>query len=116
MSAPHQLSPHQDCPRRRAVILKFSLQGLKIYSGEGEVGTRVGAGEDRTGVLLPGNALASTQPCTAPPASPAAQPALGLWTSSLQGPPALASMDDSFSSLSPAGCQPTRISGGHLLA
>ncbi|XP_032751550.1 SH2 domain-containing protein 5 isoform X2 [Rattus rattus] len=27
----------QDCSRRRAVILKFSLQGLKIYSGEGEV-------------------------------------------------------------------------------
>lgn len=70
MSAPHQLSPPQDCPRRRAVILKFSLQGLKIYSGEGEVGTHVGAGEDRTGVLLPGNALASIQPCTAPPASP----------------------------------------------
>ena len=35
---PHHLSPTQDCPRRRAVILKFSLQGLKIYSGEGEVG------------------------------------------------------------------------------
>ncbi|XP_006145248.1 SH2 domain-containing protein 5 isoform X1 [Tupaia chinensis] len=27
----------KDCPRRRAVILKFSLQGLKICSGEGEV-------------------------------------------------------------------------------
>nr|KAF6445112.1 SH2 domain containing 5 [Molossus molossus] len=27
----------RDCPRRRAIILKFSLQGLKIYSGEGEV-------------------------------------------------------------------------------
>lgn len=37
--APHHFSPTQDCPRRRAVILKFSLQGLKIYSGEGEVGT-----------------------------------------------------------------------------
>lgn len=36
-----QLSSPQDCSRRRAVILKFSLQGLKIYSGEGEVG-RVG--------------------------------------------------------------------------
>ncbi|XP_059936497.1 SH2 domain-containing protein 5 isoform X3 [Mesoplodon densirostris] len=94
-----QLWALKDCPRRRAVILKFSLQGLKIYSGEGEVGTRVGAGEDRTGVLLPGKALASPQPCTAPPASPAAQPALGLWMSPLQGPPALASVDDSFSSL-----------------
>uniref|UniRef100_A0A8B9PVY0 SH2 domain containing 5 n=1 Tax=Apteryx owenii TaxID=8824 RepID=A0A8B9PVY0_APTOW len=28
------LSP--DCPRRRAVVLKFSLQGLKIYGGDGE--------------------------------------------------------------------------------
>ncbi|XP_048205798.1 SH2 domain-containing protein 5 [Perognathus longimembris pacificus] len=32
----HQLRALKDCPRRRAVILKFSLQGLKIYSGEGE--------------------------------------------------------------------------------
>ncbi|XP_069935293.1 SH2 domain-containing protein 5 isoform X2 [Oryctolagus cuniculus] len=32
-----QLWTLKDCPRRRAVILKFSLQGLKIYSGEGEV-------------------------------------------------------------------------------
>ncbi|XP_021486441.1 SH2 domain-containing protein 5 isoform X1 [Meriones unguiculatus] len=32
-----QLWALQDCSRRRAVILKFSLQGLKIYSGEGEV-------------------------------------------------------------------------------
>ncbi|XP_004592351.2 SH2 domain-containing protein 5 [Ochotona princeps] len=32
-----QLWQLKDCPRRRAVILKFSLQGLKIYSGEGEV-------------------------------------------------------------------------------
>nr|XP_045006368.1 SH2 domain-containing protein 5 isoform X2 [Jaculus jaculus] len=32
-----QLWALKDCPRRRAVILKFSLQGLKIYSGEGEV-------------------------------------------------------------------------------
>ncbi|XP_047422408.1 SH2 domain-containing protein 5 isoform X1 [Sciurus carolinensis] len=31
----------KDCPRRRAVILKFSLQGLKVYSGEGEVGAQV---------------------------------------------------------------------------
>ncbi|XP_013375201.1 PREDICTED: SH2 domain-containing protein 5 isoform X2 [Chinchilla lanigera] len=31
-----QLWALKDCPRRRAVILKFSLQGLKIYSGEGE--------------------------------------------------------------------------------
>lgn len=46
--APHPLSLTQDCPRRRAVILKFSLQGLKIYSGEGEVGAHVGAGEDWT--------------------------------------------------------------------
>lgn len=42
--APHSLSPTQDCPRRRAVILKFSLQGLKIYSGEGEVGALGGRG------------------------------------------------------------------------
>ncbi|KAK1340409.1 hypothetical protein QTO34_018978 [Cnephaeus nilssonii] len=35
-----QLWALKDCPRRRAVILKFSLQGLKIYSGEGEVGAR----------------------------------------------------------------------------
>ncbi|XP_012889186.1 PREDICTED: SH2 domain-containing protein 5 [Dipodomys ordii] len=33
----HQLWALKDCPRRRAVILKFSLQGLKIYSGEGEM-------------------------------------------------------------------------------
>ncbi|XP_008836824.1 SH2 domain-containing protein 5 isoform X3 [Nannospalax galili] len=32
-----QLWVLKDCSRRRAVILKFSLQGLKIYSGEGEV-------------------------------------------------------------------------------
>ncbi|XP_057641213.1 SH2 domain-containing protein 5 isoform X4 [Chionomys nivalis] len=32
-----QLWALQDCSRRRAVILKFSLQGLKVYSGEGEV-------------------------------------------------------------------------------
>ncbi|XP_020024251.2 SH2 domain-containing protein 5 isoform X1 [Castor canadensis] len=32
-----QLWALKDCPRRRAVILKFSLQGIKIYSGEGEV-------------------------------------------------------------------------------
>ncbi|XP_004850535.1 SH2 domain-containing protein 5 isoform X1 [Heterocephalus glaber] len=32
-----QLWALKDCPRRRAVILKFNLQGLKIYSGEGEV-------------------------------------------------------------------------------
>ncbi|XP_004678628.1 PREDICTED: SH2 domain-containing protein 5 [Condylura cristata] len=32
-----QLWALKDCPRRRAVILKISLQGLKIYSGEGEV-------------------------------------------------------------------------------
>ncbi|XP_073089438.1 SH2 domain-containing protein 5 isoform X1 [Manis javanica] len=31
-----QLWALKDSPRRRAVILKFSLQGLKIYSGEGE--------------------------------------------------------------------------------
>ncbi|XP_074074336.1 SH2 domain-containing protein 5 [Macrotis lagotis] len=31
-----QLWALKDCPRRRAVILKFSLQGLKIYSAEGE--------------------------------------------------------------------------------
>ncbi|XP_008588874.1 PREDICTED: SH2 domain-containing protein 5 isoform X1 [Galeopterus variegatus] len=32
-----QLWALKDCPRRRAVILKFSLQGLKIYSAEGEM-------------------------------------------------------------------------------
>ncbi|XP_045715404.1 SH2 domain-containing protein 5 isoform X2 [Phyllostomus hastatus] len=32
-----QLWALKDCPRRRAVVLKFSLQGLKIYSGESEV-------------------------------------------------------------------------------
>ncbi|NWJ09848.1 SH2D5 protein, partial [Crypturellus undulatus] len=31
-----RLSARQDCPRRRAVVLKFSLQGLKVYSGDGE--------------------------------------------------------------------------------
>ncbi|XP_074162127.1 SH2 domain-containing protein 5 [Sminthopsis crassicaudata] len=31
-----QLWALKDCPRRRAVILKFSLQGVKIYSAEGE--------------------------------------------------------------------------------
>ncbi|XP_040143983.2 SH2 domain-containing protein 5 isoform X5 [Ictidomys tridecemlineatus] len=41
----------KDCPRRRAVILKFSLQGLKVYSGEGEVGAQEGQ------VLLMAHAL-----------------------------------------------------------
>ncbi|NWY00472.1 SH2D5 protein, partial [Nothoprocta ornata] len=26
----------QDCPRRRSVVLKFSLQGLKVYGADGE--------------------------------------------------------------------------------
>ncbi|XP_077167735.1 SH2 domain-containing protein 5 isoform X3 [Paroedura picta] len=32
-----QLQGLKECPRRRAVILKFCLQGLKMYSMEGEV-------------------------------------------------------------------------------
>ncbi|XP_064353132.1 SH2 domain-containing protein 5 [Dromaius novaehollandiae] len=31
-----QLRALKDCPRRRAVVLKFSLQGLKVYGGDGE--------------------------------------------------------------------------------
>uniref|UniRef100_A0A8C8S346 SH2 domain containing 5 n=1 Tax=Pelusios castaneus TaxID=367368 RepID=A0A8C8S346_9SAUR len=31
-----QLQSLKDCPRRRSVMVKFSLQGLKIYSAEGE--------------------------------------------------------------------------------
>uniref|UniRef100_A0A7M4FIT7 SH2 domain containing 5 n=1 Tax=Crocodylus porosus TaxID=8502 RepID=A0A7M4FIT7_CROPO len=31
-----QLQALKDCPRRRSVVVKFSLQGLKIYSAEGE--------------------------------------------------------------------------------
>uniref|UniRef100_A0A8B9VWY1 SH2 domain containing 5 n=1 Tax=Anas zonorhyncha TaxID=75864 RepID=A0A8B9VWY1_9AVES len=27
---------HQDCPRRRSVVLRFSLQGLKVYGADGE--------------------------------------------------------------------------------
>uniref|UniRef100_A0A8B9GRP9 SH2 domain containing 5 n=1 Tax=Amazona collaria TaxID=241587 RepID=A0A8B9GRP9_9PSIT len=30
------VSPGQDCPRRRLVVLRFSLQGLKVYSADGE--------------------------------------------------------------------------------
>lgn len=30
--------PHQDCPRRKSVVLRFSLQGLKVYGADGEVG------------------------------------------------------------------------------
>ncbi|NXG71141.1 SH2D5 protein, partial [Baryphthengus martii] len=26
----------QDCPRRRSVVLRFSLQGLKVYGADGE--------------------------------------------------------------------------------
>lgn len=32
------VSPGQDCPRRRSVLLRFSLQGLKVYGADGEVG------------------------------------------------------------------------------
>lgn len=47
------LSSPQDCSRRRAVILKFSLQGIKIYSGEGEVGgMRAPGSEDQMGYGL----------------------------------------------------------------
>ncbi|XP_019367545.1 PREDICTED: SH2 domain-containing protein 5 [Gavialis gangeticus] len=31
-----QLQSLKDCPRRRSVVVKFSLQGLKIYSADGE--------------------------------------------------------------------------------
>uniref|UniRef100_A0A8C3UW28 SH2 domain containing 5 n=1 Tax=Catharus ustulatus TaxID=91951 RepID=A0A8C3UW28_CATUS len=30
------ISPGQDCPRRRSVLLRFSLQGLKVYGADGE--------------------------------------------------------------------------------
>ncbi|KAI1231346.1 SH2 domain-containing protein 5, partial [Lamprotornis superbus] len=30
------ISPGQDCPRRRSVVLRFSLQGLKVYDVDGE--------------------------------------------------------------------------------
>ncbi|NWI00095.1 SH2D5 protein, partial [Tichodroma muraria] len=31
-----QLRALKDCPRRRSVVLRFSLQGLKVYSADGE--------------------------------------------------------------------------------
>ncbi|NXJ99012.1 SH2D5 protein, partial [Corythaixoides concolor] len=31
-----QLQALKDCPRRRPVVLRFSLQGLKVYSADGE--------------------------------------------------------------------------------
>ncbi|XP_065593899.1 SH2 domain-containing protein 5 isoform X2 [Cyrtonyx montezumae] len=31
-----QLQALKDCPRRRSVVLRFSLQGLKVYSADGE--------------------------------------------------------------------------------
>uniref|UniRef100_A0A8C0U7B6 SH2 domain containing 5 n=1 Tax=Cyanistes caeruleus TaxID=156563 RepID=A0A8C0U7B6_CYACU len=34
-----QLWTLKDCPRRRPVVLRFSLQGLKVYSADGEVQT-----------------------------------------------------------------------------
>lgn len=40
----YQLSPGQDCPRRRSVVLRFSLQGLKVYGADGEVGGWGGQG------------------------------------------------------------------------
>ncbi|XP_009994070.1 PREDICTED: SH2 domain-containing protein 5 [Chaetura pelagica] len=33
-----QLQKLKDCPRRRSVVLRFSLQGLKVYDADGEVG------------------------------------------------------------------------------
>lgn len=36
--------PRQDCPRRRSVVLRFSLQGLKVYGADGEVGGWGGQG------------------------------------------------------------------------
>ncbi|NWV74094.1 SH2D5 protein, partial [Dasyornis broadbenti] len=33
-----QLRALKDCPRRRPVVLRFSLQGLKVYGADGEVG------------------------------------------------------------------------------
>ncbi|NWS07035.1 SH2D5 protein, partial [Motacilla alba] len=33
-----QLRALKDCPRRRSVVLRFSLQGLKVYGADGEVG------------------------------------------------------------------------------
>ncbi|NXV63280.1 SH2D5 protein, partial [Molothrus ater] len=31
-----QLQALKDCPRRRSVVLRFSLQGLKVYGADGE--------------------------------------------------------------------------------
>ncbi|NXH46186.1 SH2D5 protein, partial [Dicaeum eximium] len=31
-----QLQALKDCPRRRLVVLRFSLQGLKVYGADGE--------------------------------------------------------------------------------
>ncbi|KAF1414169.1 SH2 domain-containing protein 5, partial [Spheniscus humboldti] len=31
-----QLRALKDCPRRRSVVLRFSLQGLKVYGADGE--------------------------------------------------------------------------------
>ncbi|NXM40510.1 SH2D5 protein, partial [Gymnorhina tibicen] len=31
-----QLRALKDCPRRRSVVLRFSLQGLKVYAADGE--------------------------------------------------------------------------------
>ncbi|KFO78693.1 SH2 domain-containing protein 5, partial [Cuculus canorus] len=37
-----QLRALKDCPRRRSVMLRFSLQGLKVYGADGEVGVPEG--------------------------------------------------------------------------
>lgn len=53
------ISPGQDCPRRRSVVLRFSLQGLKVYGTDGEVGVLgrgvvMGAGWGVLGAALGG--------------------------------------------------------------
>lgn len=44
------ISPGQDCPRRRSVVLRFSLQGLKVLGADGEVGGWGGVKRDGEGV------------------------------------------------------------------
>ncbi|XP_068514656.1 kinesin-like protein KIF17 isoform X4 [Anas acuta] len=52
-----QLRALKDCPRRRSVVLRFSLQGLKVYGADGE--ERRPEAEGRAGSWRPGNPYCS---------------------------------------------------------
>ncbi|XP_040389718.1 kinesin-like protein KIF17 isoform X6 [Cygnus olor] len=52
-----QLRALKDCPRKRSVVLRFSLQGLKVYGADGE--ERRLEAEGRAGGWRPGNPYCS---------------------------------------------------------